>query len=546
MSLCVEFLTVLFVAVMSVYCRHCHSFIKLYTMTSTSSYYYIVITDTFILMLLCHLGKFQFTRSLAILEGKKLTTISRTFHTILRILKRVLTLPFRQILRQAGYTERAIAIYQALLELNLFSPPLDSSSVLVAMEPFWDARLPRVGEPGARGWADELAARRDRPPAGNDTEIPEPTDTQEDNLLASGSPKDVIWRDVEALRAERHWLPWDRPGQEDDCEDTDRIVLFEDVKAFLFRVAPELRVRIVEDFVAFLCSEEGGECVVASEDSTLRMLAAEATTLLRSLEWPPPLEKVDSSASPLTTPPLGPKMDSPEYAAFIGRVLEQTSTVVPSAHRMRLLQRRMQFLTRRAARISVASTKDGATISTTSAKDGATVATVAKETRRRMKAILKSERQSVPLFAEYAEFERTTGSTEVAFHVLQTALAQCAADDPVRFELVHRYCLLLATTSSPAEAIDRCRSAICSLFGEVTPSAPPPPHQLVRVVGRLRRLLPELTGLSAGGRVPQTAVHVTCCLAWSQLITAGIQEAADVITAVLGDLSKSQARETSR
>ncbi|KAF0302360.1 Protein NRDE2 [Amphibalanus amphitrite] len=70
--------------------------------------------------------------------------------------------------------------------------------------------------------------------------------------------------------------------------------------------------------------------------------------------------------------------------------------------------------------------------------------------------------------------------------------------------------------------------------------------RVARTVSRLRRLLPELTSLAAGDRPPPTVVFVTCCLAWNQLVTAGIQEAAEVFTAVLGDLGKNRSRETDR
>ncbi|XP_043210232.1 nuclear exosome regulator NRDE2-like [Amphibalanus amphitrite] len=436
-----------------------------------------------------------------------------------------------RILRQAGYTERAIAIYQALLELNLFSPPLEGAAGTPAsFEPFWDSRLPRVGEPNARGWPTELALRTN----GRGAEVEEPDDETELELLSSGKPRAEVWRAAEAGRAARHWLPWDRPGQEDDCEDTDRIVLFEDVRGFLFRVAPERRVRLVEDFVTFLCGDES-HTMASEDDDTLRMLAAGVEKLLPSPELPPLSEKMDSPEEPLTMPPLGPNLDSPEYAAFVDRVLEQTATAMSGEHRTRLLQHRLRIIARRAARLSAKTT-------TTAAAAGAV-----KEARKKMKAILKSERHSVPLFIEYAQFERSTGAVESSARVLQTALSQCGADDPIRFELVHRWCLVLSSGPNPS---DGCRAALSALFsGEVTslqPGVTPPAHHLARTVSRLRRLLPELTSLAAGGRPPPTVVFVTCCLSWCQLVTAGMQEAAEVFTAVLGDLGKNRSRETDR
>ncbi|XP_037093676.1 nuclear exosome regulator NRDE2-like [Pollicipes pollicipes] len=197
-----------------------------------------------------------------------------------------------RILRQAGFMERAIAIYQALLELNLFSPPQDGSalaSTLAAMEPFWDARLARLGEPGARGWPAELAARQERAP----DESAEPVDELEERLLAERRPRPEVWRLVECRREELHWLPWDRPGREDDCEDTDRIVLFEDVKRFLFYLSPELLGRAVEDFVAFLSGEDSED--TSPGDDTLALLALDGGALGASFSVPAVGSRMDSS-----------------------------------------------------------------------------------------------------------------------------------------------------------------------------------------------------------------------------------------------------------
>lgn len=49
----------------------------------------------------------------------------------------------------------------------------------------------------------------------------------------------LTWLSIERSRSQRHWLPW-RPvapdEQLEDCEDPDRIVLFDDVRSFLFSV----------------------------------------------------------------------------------------------------------------------------------------------------------------------------------------------------------------------------------------------------------------------------------------------------------------------
>ena len=58
-------------------------------------------------------------------------------------------------LYQSGYTERAIAMFQALLEFNFFKPTEQLGtfeSQIHSFEMFWDRDIPRVGEPGAPTW----------------------------------------------------------------------------------------------------------------------------------------------------------------------------------------------------------------------------------------------------------------------------------------------------------------------------------------------------------------------------------------------------------
>ncbi|KAJ1491271.1 NRDE-2, necessary for RNA interference-domain-containing protein [Baffinella frigidus] len=67
--------------------------------------------------------------------------------------------------RQAGYTERGLALLQALVELNCFAPPTlagDATALRRAFKTFWESDAPRVGDAGAGGfdvwWAAAQAA----------------------------------------------------------------------------------------------------------------------------------------------------------------------------------------------------------------------------------------------------------------------------------------------------------------------------------------------------------------------------------------------------
>ena len=58
---------------------------------------------------------------------------------------------------RAGYREKTIALFQALVELNLFSPQFPGSysleDRLATFEPFWESGAPRFAEDDAVGWA---------------------------------------------------------------------------------------------------------------------------------------------------------------------------------------------------------------------------------------------------------------------------------------------------------------------------------------------------------------------------------------------------------
>ncbi|KAL4973597.1 NRDE-2, necessary for RNA interference-domain-containing protein [Aspergillus desertorum] len=66
-------------------------------------------------------------------------------------------------LREAGYTEQAIGLWQGVLEMAFFRPQgvdvhMVTDEVLSAFSNFWDSEVARIGEPGAKGWKNSNAA----------------------------------------------------------------------------------------------------------------------------------------------------------------------------------------------------------------------------------------------------------------------------------------------------------------------------------------------------------------------------------------------------
>ena len=76
---------------------------------------------------------------------------------------------------------------------------------------------------------------------------------KEQDILLQQNPKWQTWLQIEKLRKSVHMLPW-RPDlskdeTEEDCEDIDRMVLFDDVSPFLFDIAPDLHFTLITEFL---------------------------------------------------------------------------------------------------------------------------------------------------------------------------------------------------------------------------------------------------------------------------------------------------------
>ncbi|KAF5374821.1 hypothetical protein D9758_000403 [Tetrapyrgos nigripes] len=68
--------------------------------------------------------------------------------------------------QQAGYPERATAMFQAqaelLFEMHRSSYGLPFENCLDSFEEFWESESPRVGEPGSKGWANWISSQQDQ------------------------------------------------------------------------------------------------------------------------------------------------------------------------------------------------------------------------------------------------------------------------------------------------------------------------------------------------------------------------------------------------
>ena len=147
---------------------------------------------------------------------------------------------------RAGYREKAIALFQATMELNLFSPAFPGSysleDRLATFEPFWESSVPRFGEVEAQGWATVILnkdkARMDD--EHTDDNVAHDNNAIEDQLIETylrglenadknekekGEDEDEeydekagepgLWLRMELEREKRHWAPWRSQGKAD-------------------------------------------------------------------------------------------------------------------------------------------------------------------------------------------------------------------------------------------------------------------------------------------------------------------------------------------
>lgn len=134
-------------------------------------------------------------------------------------------------LRECGYLELAITIWQVLLELNFFAPvqAIPPSEVLKIFQEFWESEVPRIGEAGALGWR-HFVATNDTSAVPDPEEDPKNTSIEDDRVFTS-------WVSAERLksRASR------RPARTlDDVAEDDpfRVILFSDIEPFAIHIEP--------------------------------------------------------------------------------------------------------------------------------------------------------------------------------------------------------------------------------------------------------------------------------------------------------------------
>ncbi len=138
---------------------------------------------------------------------------------------------------QSGFVERAVGMWQALLELNCCRLPtwsLDDS--IPAFRDFWETESARIGEEGAEGWTSGTNGRPDC--KADKSFVTEHMDVQQ-------------WMAAEMELERTACLPA-RLGDEVSENDLHRIVLSQDIERFLFQTDSEAGCSyLVDAFLLF-------------------------------------------------------------------------------------------------------------------------------------------------------------------------------------------------------------------------------------------------------------------------------------------------------
>lgn len=149
-----------------------------------------------------------------------------------------------RLIHDAGYSELAVAAWQAILELNFARPKdasdLETEDLMSSFSDFWESEVPRIGEDDAKGWSHFAEAE----------EMADLPESKPDPPAAPPGTRDVYkaWAALEAHRGKSAGLPA-RTLDEGTEDDPFRVVMFSDLKPLMFYLPPSTLTSIKEPLV---------------------------------------------------------------------------------------------------------------------------------------------------------------------------------------------------------------------------------------------------------------------------------------------------------
>lgn len=249
-------------------------------------------------------------------------------------------LRFTAFVRDSGYDELAIAIWQVVFEYHFFRPQNVGAqhALIQSLENFWDSDVPRIGEEGALGWRYYVDL---------DDHTPRHVENAPASVIDPETPL-VSFAEAESHQCNFFHLP---ASTDDECaaDDPFRFVMFSDLKATIESLTNDLpRNALVDAFLVFMhlpSLPSGSEDLVAHADAwqTDPFLRVDRTVVDNESTYSP-MEGItlrnrrimvhslpDDLKAELSCSEIMSSGSSGQAAHFIGRVLERLITVEPTS-----------------------------------------------------------------------------------------------------------------------------------------------------------------------------------------------------------------------
>ena len=319
-------------------------------------------------------------------------------------------------IREAGFTEHAVGLWQAILELTFLGPEgsehSDREAVLSNFMAFWESEAARIGEPGAKGWK-----------SGNNGSV----DQKAPSPVREVNPKSIFksWITCERERIIRSRVP---ARSLDELEDDDpyRVIISSDLQEILSLLWESSSAEVLIDSFLYFCHlpplttpENAHTTSSCAGDSFLRneFMSNPESTLD---DWFRPETNAENpAATPISFPHpnfiqtldtlfTGQKTWFASFESWTRGVMNTQSDMDPD-------------WVRRSLRLLVEANP---------ANDDLAEYTLAlefacntKEAKKLAKSLLKKRSSSLRLYNAYALMECRSGNHSAAVHVWATALS---------------------------------------------------------------------------------------------------------------------------
>ncbi|XP_074649475.1 nuclear exosome regulator NRDE2-like isoform X2 [Tubulanus polymorphus] len=313
-------------------------------------------------------------------------------------------------LKQAGQSEKAVSIMQAILEFNLRCPASLRNSTAeeraAVFEVFWDSCVPRIGENGAVGWSAWMADKLQQFPAPTTSAV---EDDMDEIAEHGGVDLANLWLKVETARENHAWFPW-RPNillgeGQDDCEDPDRVVLFDDIAAFLITFPKTLHLNIVSSFLELLGFSDRNEVTSPSSKCENFLQHFE-----RTLEKPNHIINSGNLDIRLADFPMSEPVFNHEFMKNVFEFALKSSLAPCDQYCLtRMLLRYNVVYLGRCQRDRSGDQKH--------------LKLLRKDTKKLIKSVLSENRNDLDLWTFYAQFEWYIGSVTESTKVFDTAIS---------------------------------------------------------------------------------------------------------------------------